>query len=234
VSGDVAVVVAAAGLGRRLGLPDPKAFVPIHERPMLAYSLASLRELTRVGELVVVLPAAQESRLADRWRELLQAYEVTRTVSGGEHRWESVRAGLDALESDAEYVCIHDAARPLVTPELVLRVIAAAEKVGAAIAAEPVADTVKRAGPGMLIEETVDRSTLWRAQTPQVFLRELLARAYQRAPAFHPTDEAQLIEALGEPVALVESPTANPKVTTQEDLLFVEQLLLRAQKADEQ
>jgi 2-C-methyl-D-erythritol 4-phosphate cytidylyltransferase len=232
VTPEVAAVVAAGGEGRRLGREEPKAFVEVRGLPMLAYTLSALRQVSRVTEIVIVLPRTQTAELGSQWSALFREYDVARTVPGGEHRWQSVRAGLDALRSDAEMVCIHDAARPLATPNLFERVISRAGEVGAAIAAEPVTDTVKRSRENMLIAETVDRAGLWRAQTPQAFRREVLLRAYRRETGFHPTDESQLLEALGEPVALVASPSANPKVTTPDDLVLVEQLLAGSRVAD--
>lgn len=241
MSGEVAAVVVAGGRGRRLGRPEPKAFVPLAGRPMLAYSLEALRGVDGVGELVVVLPEGQERALVGTWAELESRYQVSASVAGGEHRWQSVAAGLEALTGDSELVLIHDAARPLVTPELIEAVVRRAADVGAAIAAQPLTDTLKETDEHLLIQRTLDRSRYWRAETPQVFRRSLILKAYRRAgdlqscgsaptgvPAGRrvgPTDDAQLVEALGAPVAVVPSPSPNPKITTPEDLLLAEQLL---------
>jgi 2-C-methyl-D-erythritol 4-phosphate cytidylyltransferase len=221
----VAAVVVAAGRGRRLGRPEPKAFVPVGGRPMLAYSLATLRAVDGVGELVVVLPPGEERDLARRYQDLLSAYAVSATVGGGEERWQSVAAGLAALGKASDLVLIQDAARPLVTAELAKAVIEKAAEVGAAIAAEPLADTLKEVTEDMLIGRTLDRGRYWRAQTPQVFRRGLITEAYVHAGRLRPTDDAQLVEALGAPVAIVVSSTPNLKVTTASDLLVAEQLL---------
>jgi len=227
VSGEVAAVVVAGGRGRRLGRPEPKAFVPVAGRPLLAYSLCALRAVDGVGELVVVLPPGEQGALAERWAELLDQYRVSAVVGGGERRWQSVAAGLKALNTASDLVLIHDGARPLVTPELIEAVARRAAEVGAAIAAHPLTDTVKEVTEDLLIQETLDRSRLWRAQTPQAFRRALIFEAYERATELQPTDDAQLVEALGAPVAIVESPALNVKVTTPEDLLLVEQVLSR-------
>ena len=225
MSGVVAAVVVAAGRGRRLGRPEPKAFVSLGGRPMLAYSLAALRAVDGVGELVVVLPPGEERDLARRYQDLLSAYAVSATVGGGEERWQSVAAGLASLREPSDLVLIQDAARPLLTAELAKAVIEKAAEVGAAIAAEPLADTLKEVTEDMLIGRTLDRGRYWRAQTPQVFRRGLITEAFVHAGRLRPTDDAQLVEALGAPVAVVASSTPNLKVTTASDLLVVEQLL---------
>lgn len=227
MSRDVSAVVVAAGRGRRLGRSEPKAFVTVAGRPLLAYSLAALHRVDRVGELVVVLPPGQRERLAD----LADRYRLGAAVEGGRERWQSVAAGLRALSGKADLVLIHDAARPLATPELFLAVIEKAAEVGAAVAATPLTDTLKEVGPDLLIRSTLDRSRYWRAQTPQVFRRELIIEAYRQAEKLQPTDDAQLVEALGAPVAIVPSLGPNPKVTTPADLLLVEQLV-REQGSD--
>jgi len=233
VSDPVAAIVVAGGRGSRLGRPQPKAFVPLARRPMLAYSLEALRDVAEVGELVVVLPEGQEHALADAWAALFDQYRVSATVAGGGYRWQSVSAGLQALAQGSDLVLIHDAARPLATRELIEAVVARAVEVGAAIAAQPLTDTLKEADGKLLIRHTLDRTRYWRAQTPQVFRRALIVEAYRRAADLGaygpggPTDDAQLVEALGAPVALVESRTPNVKVTTPEDLALVEQLLER-------
>jgi len=225
VSAVVAAVVVAAGRGRRLGRLEPKAFVSVAGQPLLAYSLAALRAVDGVGELVVVLPPGEERGLARCYQELLSASAVSATVAGGEERWQSVAAGLASLREPSDLVLIHDAARPLVTAELARAVIEKAAEVGAAIAAEPSTDTLKEVTAEMLIGRTLDRGRYWRAQTPQVFRRGLIMEAYAHAGRLHPTDDAQLVEALGAAVAVVPTSGPNPKVTTASDLAVVEQLL---------
>jgi 2-C-methyl-D-erythritol 4-phosphate cytidylyltransferase len=221
----IAAVVVAAGRGRRLGRLEPKAFVSLAGEPMLAYSLAALRAVEGVGELVVVLPPGEDEGLARCYGELLSAWRVTATVAGGEERWQSVAAGLASLREASDLVLIHDAARPLVTAELARAVIEKAAEVGAAIAAEPLADTLKEVTEDLRIGRTLDRGRYWRAETPQVFRRGLIAEAYVHAGRLRPTDDAQLVEALGQPVAIVPTTGPNLKVTTATDLLVVEQLL---------
>jgi 2-C-methyl-D-erythritol 4-phosphate cytidylyltransferase len=146
-------------------------------------------------------------------------------VDGGAERADSVEAALAHVQPEADFVCIHDAARPCLVDAWIDKVYAAAEKSGAAIAAVPVSSTVKRAGANHEIEETVDRSGLWAAQTPQVFRRELLLEAYAKRDGFNATDDAQLVERIAHPVTLVPGSSLNLKITTNEDLRLAEATL---------
>lgn len=152
-------------------------------------------------------------------------------VSGGASRQRSVQAALAAVPDDADYILVHDGARPLVTAELCVALIAALEGAEGAIAATPVADTLKRMGEGSLITETVDRAGLWQAQTPQAFHADVLRHAFATATDATldtATDCASMVEALGGRVRLVHSAAPNLKVTTRADLLLAEQLLRAA------
>ncbi|HEY7118733.1 MAG TPA: 2-C-methyl-D-erythritol 4-phosphate cytidylyltransferase, partial [Tepidisphaeraceae bacterium] len=151
-------------------------------------------------------------------------------VPGGSERQDSVRAGLDALGFGCEWVIVHDAARPLITCDLVQRGLHTVRRHRAAVAAVPVRDTLKRVheqAEGRLVRETVSRDRLWAAQTPQLFQQPVLRQAFQaagrRAAQF--TDDASLVEAMGWPVAVFEGASDNLKVTYPEDLPLVEALL---------
>jgi len=144
-------------------------------------------------------------------------------VRGGERRRDSVRAGLDAL-ADCDYVVVHDGARPLVTKALIDAALAGARETGAALCAVPVSDTVKRTDDAGLVRSTVSRAGLWLAQTPQAFRTELLLRAHE-ATEIDATDDAALVELLGEPVRVVMGSPRNLKVTTPADLRLAEALL---------
>ena len=151
-------------------------------------------------------------------------------VAGGRERQDSVAAGLRALPEDIEYVVIHDGARPFATTALVERVLAAARRHGAALAAVPVHDTIKRVSPDLFLDGTVDRRALWLAQTPQAFSVGLLreAHAQARAAGLEATDDAALVEALGHPVRVVPGSRLNFKITTREDLTLARMLIGRA------
>jgi len=213
-------LLVAAGRGERLGADGPKAFVVLAGRPMLEWSLDALRLVPAVERVVVALPAG------------VSAPAGTIGVTGGAERSHSVRAALDAagaLPPD-EPVIVHDAARPLVTPELFERALGALSSSGAdaVIAAARVTDTIKRVGGDDLrVAETLDRSGLWAVQTPQVFRHGALAQALGQPDDVLAvaTDDAGLVEQAGGRVHVVESPADNLKVTTPTDLRLAALLL---------
>jgi 2-C-methyl-D-erythritol 4-phosphate cytidylyltransferase len=216
-------IVVAAGAGVRMGAAVPKALMPLAGRPMLAWSLDALRACARVEAVVVVAPPGLEAQVAE------VAGDAATVVPGGDSRAESVREGLRAAPSGAALVLVHDAARPLVTPELIDAVLDGVEGADGAIAAAPAADTLKRAGEGGVIEDTVPRQGLWGAQTPQAFHLHVLAAAVEAADdegrLAAATDCASLLEARGGRVRLVESRAPNLKVTTPSDAALAEALL---------
>jgi 2-C-methyl-D-erythritol 4-phosphate cytidylyltransferase len=209
-----AALVVAAGSGERLGADRPKAFVVLAGRPMLEWSLDAL-QAAGIADVVVAAPPG---------------VDVPGGVAGGRTRSESVRNALEAAPADAEAIVVHDAARPLVTPDHFTRALAALERADAAIAAVPVTDTVKEVGPGQLVLRTLDRSRLWAVQTPQAFRRDVLERALSvRAEVLEQaTDDAWLVERAGGRVVVVESTAENLKVTTPFDLRVAELLLSAA------
>ena len=208
-------LVVAAGRGERLGSAGPKTLVDLAGRPMLDWSLAALRAVDAVSEIVVALPPG------------VPAPDGCVGVAGGEVRSASVRAALAAASPKADVVLVHDGARPLVTPELIEAVLAGLEGVDCAIAAARVSDTVKEADEDAIVLRTLDRARLWSVQTPQVFTRAALERALAMEPGLvdAATDEAWLVERGGGKVRVVEAPAENLKVTTPRDLAVAEQLL---------
>jgi len=214
-------LVVAAGQGERLGSGGPKAFVPLNGRPMLEWSVAALRSTPGIEQIVVALPAG--------WTTPDGCIGVT----GGATRNDSVRAALAVADPAGDPVLIHDAARPLATRQLIEDVLAALGGVDAAIAAAPIADTTKECDEDLLVVRTLDRSHLWAVQTPQVFTRDALERAFSiGAPEelLRATDEALLVERYGGTVRVVPGPPENLKVTTPVDLRLAE--LLLAQRLD--
>jgi 2-C-methyl-D-erythritol 4-phosphate cytidylyltransferase len=210
------LIVPAAGMGRRLGRSEPKALATLSGRPMIDWTLDALRSVP-FSRAVVAVPPGRESDF-----ETVRNGR-TAVVAGGETRAASVRLAFHFLDPDGrDLVCIHDAARPLVSAAETLAVIEAAGREGAAIAATPIADTVKRAAAGYVVD-TADRTALVAAGTPQVFRADLLRRALSEGE--EATDEASLLERLGIPVAIVEISRLGFKVTAPEDLEMAEALL---------
>jgi 2-C-methyl-D-erythritol 4-phosphate cytidylyltransferase len=208
-------LVVAAGRGERLGSAGPKTLVELAGRPMLHWSLAALRAVDAVSEIVVALPPG------------VPVPDGCVGVVGGEVRSASVRAALAAASPQADVVLVHDGARPLVTPALIEAVLAGLEGVDCAIAAARVSDTVKEVDDAAIVLRTLDRARLWSVQTPQVFTRTALERALamEAEVVDAATDEAWLVERGGGNVRVVEAPAENLKVTTPRDLAVAEQLL---------
>jgi len=214
-------ILLCAGAGTRLGADLPKALVPLAGRPLFAWSLEALERCEAIDAIVVVGPVRQ-------LRDLLSASglaprKVVAWAEGGAERQHSVARGLAAMPPEHDVIAVHDSARALLTPAIVARCVAAAREHGGAIAATPVADTLKQVS-GDAITATVPRDGLWAAQTPQVFRRDWLesAHAVAREAA---TDDAAIIQALGHPVRVVASDTPNPKITTPADLALAERWL---------
>jgi 2-C-methyl-D-erythritol 4-phosphate cytidylyltransferase len=224
----VVALLLAAGRGERLGHELPKAFVPLAGRPLLLHALHALCAAPEIDRVIPVVAAAARPRFRALRAELGALPKLAEAVVGGAERQDSVRAGVAALPRETSLVAVHDAARALLRPEAVSRVVAAARREGAAILATPVRDTIKRV-EGNRIVETPSRAGCWAAQTPQVFravlLREALAKA--AAEGFRGTDDAELVERLGVTVRVVEGDPDNLKITDREDLAAAERQLER-------
>jgi 2-C-methyl-D-erythritol 4-phosphate cytidylyltransferase len=221
----IAAVVAAAGAGDRLGGEVPKAFVELAGRPLAAWSIAALAQSRRVERLVVAAPPGYEDQLSALVTDAAPQRRVE-VVPGGASRSRSVAEAVRVL-SDATVVLVHDAARPLVRPDLVDRCIEQLERWGcdAAIAAARATDAVKEADPGGRVLATLERSRLWAVQTPQAFRAEALRDALGKADLDRAYDDAQLVEEAGGDVRIVEAPRENFKVTTGLDLRLAEFVL---------
>jgi 2-C-methyl-D-erythritol 4-phosphate cytidylyltransferase len=223
-------IIVAAGSGNRLGRGEPKAFVPLAGRTLLSYSIAAIARVPAIGELVIAVPAGMETTARRESSSLQIPVKVT---PGGTERQDSVRIALAVTSAESELVVVHDAARPFATPELFETCLAAADRSGGAIAAVPVADTLKRVGDDRAIVQTVARAGLWQAQTPQAFRRALLAAAHDRASRENlaATDDADLVERIGGRVEIVECTTPNLKITAQADLAMAEALIAHGKRA---
>jgi 2-C-methyl-D-erythritol 4-phosphate cytidylyltransferase len=225
VSGAWAVIVAA-GRGERLGSDRPKAFAKLNGRALLAESIERLEASGWIDSIVLVAPEGWEEP-AILLAEELGAGKVSASVPGGLTRTESVRAGVAEVPEETLVVLVHDAARPYLPEEVIARVLGPlGEGWDGAAPALPVADTLKRAGPDGTVAETVDRSGLYAVQTPQAFLADALRKALA-VNVEDASDCAGLVEAQGGRVKLVDGDRRLVKVTTAEDLAFVESMLAR-------
>jgi 2-C-methyl-D-erythritol 4-phosphate cytidylyltransferase len=217
-----AAILLCAGKGERLGMGIDKALVPLAGRPLFTWSLEALELCSAIDAIVVVGPGA-------KLRDLLAASglapnKILAWAEGGKERQHSVGRGLHRLPEDVTHVVVHDCARALVTPELIARVVADARTHGAALAAVPLDDTLKRVSLGV-VEQTVPRAGLWRAQTPQAFQRDWLVAAHAAAGSVVATDDAALIEAFGKRVQVTPGDPMNFKITTPDDLRLAEACL---------
>jgi 2-C-methyl-D-erythritol 4-phosphate cytidylyltransferase len=214
--GRVAAIIVAAGSSSRMSGVD-KLLAPLGGKPLIAYSIEAFATHDAIDEVVVVTSEPNleaVSKLADG---------RARVVLGGKRRRDSVLIGLRAVDG-CDYVVVHDAARPLVDAAMIDEALRGAEEVGASLCAVPVSDTVKRADSTGKVSSTVTREGLWLAQTPQAFRADLLLRAHETID-IDVTDDAALIELLGEPVKLVMGSARNIKVTLPEDLALAEALI---------
>lgn len=222
-----AVIIPAGGSGSRMGIATPKQFCDLAGVPILVRTVRAFENIPGVVAIILAVPA----EFLAHARELCNRHhlnKVTSVVVGGKTRQDSVKAGLDALPQDIDLVAVHDAARPLVSPRLINACLETAAKNGAALAAIPAKDTIKRADAAKTVIETVDRNALWLAQTPQAARPELLSRAFEKAKqdGFIGTDEASLLEHSGITVSIVEGEETNIKITRPDDLKLALALLM--------
>lgn len=225
-------IIVAAGSSERMGFD--KVFAPIAGKPMIAYTIDAFERTACVNRVVLV----GRSDSLPEFRKLLPAKtKVSSVVAGGAERNDSVRAGLKQVDPKSEFVAVHDAARPMITPEKVALLFEACREHGAATLAEPITDTLKRAdvdssGKGeversLIVTESVDRKQLYAMQTPQIFRRDLLEEAYEKAleKKVAVTDEVSAIELLGHKIVIVPNQDFNFKITYPRDFLLAEFVL---------
>ena len=230
MAGSIALVVAA-GRGRRVGSARPKQYLPLRGKPLLAYSMAAFAGLDEIGAVCVAIHPDDRPLYEDALKGLspTAAGKLLEPVGGGATRQGSVHNGLENLARlEPDIVLIHDAARPLVDAGVIRRTMAALDRADGAVAALPVSDTLKRAeGPEGALRSagTLERGSLWRAQTPQTFRFAAILEAHRKAVGRDLTDDAAVAEEAGLEVALVAGSEENLKVTTAEDLVRAEKLL---------
>ncbi len=218
----IGVVVAAGGTGKRFGGRTPKQFLKIKKKTILEYSV---RAFTRVGDIqdVVVVAPKELVKRAEKVIATIPFKGTKTVVAGGRERQDSVWIGLHAFSVQPDIVLVHDAARPLIEPVIIRKVIAALRDYPAAVVGVKVKDTVKVEGQSGFFTGTLDRRSLWTVQTPQGFHFRVLLDAHRKAneESFLGTDEASLVERLSVPVKIVEGDKRNVKVTTRDDLRLI-------------
>ena len=219
-------IIVAAGRGTRMGPDVDKLFLEVAGKPVVVHTWKRFAEAKCIDEIILVVREGMQSAFA----ELAGKYSLQkpfRLVVGGKERQDSVWNGLEAVSAKSKIVAIQDAARPCTSEALIEATIAAARETGAAVAAQPMTDTVKESANGKLIERTLDRARLWSVQTPQTFRVEVIRHALNevRRRGLAVTDDTAACELIGQPVRLVVSSEPNPKVTRPEDLPYVAVLL---------
>ena len=231
----ITAIILAGGSSKRMGEGIDKLMFQAAHHPLLAHVLLAFQQCKDIDEIVLV---ARKDRQAN-YKNFAEKYRISKLVtviSGGIERQDSVWCGLQAISPHSQIVLIHDAARALVTTDIISKCICAARKTGAAIPAARLQDTIKRTIPTStvsangsypLIEATLDRLQLWAAQTPQTFQLDLIRRAYE--PLIQKrivvTDDAAAVERLGHLVSIIETTASNLKITVHDDLVFAEAIL---------
>ncbi|KAG2301679.1 hypothetical protein Bca4012_059922 [Brassica carinata] len=220
----VSVILLAGGQGKRMKMTMPKQYIPLLGQPIALYSFFTFSRMPEVKEIVVVCDPF--------FRDIFEEYEESIDVDlkfalPGKERQDSVHSGLQEIDVNAELVCIHDSARPLVETEDVEKVLKDGWAVGAAVLGVPAKATIKEVNSDSLVVKTLDRKTLWEMQTPQVIKPELLKRGFElvKREGLEVTDDVSIVEYLKHPVYVTQGSYTNIKVTTPDDLLLAERIL---------
>jgi len=227
----VVALIAAAGFGKRMNAKISKLFIPIFGKPILAYTIEKFEQCNFIEKIYLIVNQEEDFYSKD----IILKYnfsKVQELIAGGETRQDSVYNGLKVLDPDTDIVAIHDGARPLIEETIIQESIEAAQEFGAAIAAIPLKDTVKRSGKDFFINETLNRQEIWRAQTPQTFKYSVILSAYHQAykDKFFATDDAAIVERYGYKVKMIIGSEENIKITTPFDIIIAENFLKRGFK----
>lgn len=214
----VTAIVLAAGSGERFGSKIPKLLAKIGSKPIIIHTLEALSRHSSVRDIILVVNAKSAKKIIAKINRY-RIKKIARVVEGGLRRQDSLGNGLRVIDSRSELVLIQDAARPFIDKKLISSVIKKAHKNGSAIAGVPVKATIKQVRAGV-VERTIERSNLWEIQTPQVFRKDLILKAYKRFAKTDVTDDAMLVEKLGKKVNIIEGSYSNIKITTPEDLIL--------------
>jgi 2-C-methyl-D-erythritol 4-phosphate cytidylyltransferase len=217
-----AVILPAAGRSSRFRDQSyKKPFAPLAGKAVWLYSVERFLNRSDVVQTILVIAPEDREQFQFKFGANIAFLDIE-VIDGGAERADSIQNALARVKPEADFVCVHDAARPCLCDVWIDEIFAAAEKTDAAIFATPLNGTIKRASSDHKIEETISRERLWEAQTPQVFRRQLLLDAYAKRGGFKATDDAQLVERIGHPVTIVPGSPINIKITTKEDQRFAE------------
>jgi 2-C-methyl-D-erythritol 4-phosphate cytidylyltransferase len=219
-----AIIVAAGKSSRFFDKNYKKPYAPLAGKAVWLHSAERFIGRSDVKQVIIVISPEDREDFMFKFGANVAILGID-VVDGGAERSDSVMKGLSRVKADIDFICIHDAARPCIVDEWITKVFDAAVKKDAAILAVPVSSTLKRVSGDQTIAETISREGLWEAQTPQVFRRQLLLDAYAKRGDFRATDDAQLVERIGQKVAVVTGSLMNLKITTKEDLRLAEQTL---------
>lgn len=220
----VSAIIVAAGNGTRMKIPTRKQLVEINDVPVIAHTLKTFENTDIIDEIVIVTKEEDILIMWDIAKEF-KISKVTEIVKGGETRTDSVKNGLLCAKGD--YVAIHDGVRPCVKPEHIEKTVKKALETGASALGCPVTDTLKKVDKNGIITATVDRACLWAIQTPQVFEKQLIIKAYNEGNCQNATDDCMLLESIGVSVSMVEGDRRNIKVTMAEDIELISSILAK-------
>ena len=221
------VIIPAAGMGKRMGASRNKQYLPLNGLPLLVHTLKPFEESHLVDSIILIVPIGDEDYCKKEVVDMFGFKKVTDILHGGKERQDSVRTGLNVLDSGVDFVIIHDGVRPFITHQIIADSIHGAETSGACVVAVPAKDTIKEASEDDLVLRTLERKDLWLVQTPQTFRYEIIKEAHEKAlvDGFLSTDDSALVERLGSQVSIVQGSYKNIKVTTSEDLIIAEAIL---------
>ena len=220
----VEAIVPAAGLGVRMNSSIPKPLVKIGKKPVIVYTLEALAKNRDIKRILV---AVNEDNLS-RFKKVIGRYKIGKSlvfVSGGSTRGDSVENCLKQVSGETDFVLIHDAVRPFISQALISRLIRDVKESQAVICGAPVKATIKKVTRQLIVAQTLDRENIWEIQTPQVFAKALLTEAYKRYGSRAGTDDASLVEKMGQKVKVIEGSYFNIKITTPEDLVLARAIL---------
>lgn len=221
-------IIVAAGKGRRMGRDYNKQYIVLGDKPMLAHTINVFEENKLIDEIILVVGKDEIGFVNEDIVKKYKFKKISNVVEGGAQRQDSVYNGLKAVDNECSIVLIHDGARPFVTNNIIEEGINIAKNVDACIVAVPVKDTIKVVNTDMYVADTPNRETLWSVQTPQIFKYKLLMNAYENLQhnQVNITDDAMLVESLGHKVKIIDGSYENIKITTPEDLILGEGILM--------